>query len=127
MRHRGKIHGGAFSPDGTVVATCGSDRVARLWDTGSASALGPPLWNSSVIVQVCFSPDGKLVGLTSKRPDTRVYRVPEPVTGDPETLRIWAEVLSGLELESDGQVRVLDPAAWNERRLELESTGRFAR
>jgi WD40 repeat protein/serine/threonine protein kinase len=127
MRHGGRIYGGAFSPDGNAIATCGSDRVVRLWDTASAISLGPPLRNSGVSVQVCFSPDGKRIGMSSNARTTRLYRMPEPVAGDPETLQLWAEVLSGLELESDGHVRVLDPASWNTRRIELERTGMLAR
>ena len=38
-RHRGPVHGVAFSPDGEVIATCGEDHSIRLWKTETGDLL----------------------------------------------------------------------------------------
>ena len=49
--------------------------------------------------------------------------VPAPVRGDAEAVRLWAEVLTGRELDEHGAVRVLDVPTWQERRQRLEQWG----
>jgi WD40 repeat protein len=38
-RHRGPVLGVAFSPDGEVIATCGDDRLIRLWNAATGDML----------------------------------------------------------------------------------------
>jgi hypothetical protein len=72
------------------------------------------------VLSITFSPDGQSLGATSRRPIGRLFRRAEPISGDASSLQLWAEVLTGLELESDGQLRVINAKAWNERRIKLE-------
>src|SRR5262249_40299751 len=53
----------------------------------------------------------------------RLWPVPRPIKGDPQRITLWAEVLSGVELDDHGSGRVLDAATWRERKQELETLG----
>jgi WD40 repeat protein len=57
-----------------------------------------------------FSPDGKTVLTSSADKTTRLWRVPRPIEGDPERIVLWAQVITGLELDESGGTRGLDAA-----------------
>ena len=43
-----------------------------------------------------------------------------PSSGDAEQLELWSQVVTGMELEANGGVPVLDAATWLERWLKLK-------
>jgi hypothetical protein len=47
------------------------------------------------------------------------------VAGDVAQVVLWAQVVTGMELDADHVVRVLDPVTWRERRRRLEESGGF--
>jgi hypothetical protein len=53
----------------------------------------------------------------------RLWRVPTPVAGGVERIRLWVEVLSGKELRPDGAVRVLGAEQWQQRQQRLQARG----
>jgi WD40 repeat protein len=56
--HRDRVTSLAFSPDGKLLASGGTDRVAYLWDVGAGRALRHFPFTSAVN-GVSFSPDGR--------------------------------------------------------------------
>ncbi|MFI7148825.1 NACHT domain-containing protein [Nonomuraea sp. NPDC050022] len=61
----------AFSPDGTLLATAGSD-VTRVWDAGSGAAL---VTLREPARRVAFSPDGTLLAAAGYGSDVRLWDV----------------------------------------------------
>ena len=54
----------------------------------------------------------------------RVYDAPPgPLDGDRERLRVWAEVISGLEMDINGGTNVLNSQTWQQRRQLLRKLG----
>jgi hypothetical protein len=47
------------------------------------------------------------------------WKLPPDAEGNAARRVLWAQVLTGLELDADGAVRVLDGAEWRERRQRL--------
>jgi WD40 repeat protein len=70
-----------------------------------------------------FSPDGKTVLTGSYDKTARLWRVPKPIEGDPERILLWAQVITGLELDEYGGTRGLDATTWEQRRQSLLELG----
>jgi hypothetical protein len=45
------------------------------------------------------------------------------VDGEPDLIRLWTQVITGMELDDEGVIRLLDASAWHERRRRLEDLG----
>jgi tetratricopeptide (TPR) repeat protein len=71
---------------------------------------------------VAFSPDGRTL-LTSAFSTARLWDVPAPLPDDLPRLAAWAETATGLEMDEQGSIRVLNGDAWQERRRRLEQLG----
>jgi serine/threonine protein kinase len=57
-RHLGTVQFGCFSPDGNQVATSGSDRRARLWDTATGDPTSRWLDHEGPVNRVAFDAQG---------------------------------------------------------------------
>ncbi len=130
LEHQGRVDKAVFSPDGRLVLTVsppsdGDVRAvneAQLWDIHSGSPVGPPLRPKGDILDVAFTPDGKAV--LAATVDNVIFRWDiTPLQATPERILLWTEVMTGMELDASGEVRVLDTPTWHERRRRLEAIG----
>ena len=113
----------AFSPDGKTVLTGSRDRTARAWDVHTGKAVGPAMVHQDAICAVAFSPDGKTVLTGSWDKTARLWRIWPHLVGEPQQIDLWAQVITGMELDENGNVRVLNAEAWHERRQRLTELG----
>jgi WD40 repeat protein/predicted Ser/Thr protein kinase len=135
LKHPMRVDVAAFSPDGRAVATGCQDGRVRLWDTASGLLIGKPAAHSTSapetnaridveVRQVLFSPDGKVVvSRASGDSEMHLLRVNAPIEGDPESVRLRVQVLTGLEMNEQGAVRPLDHDSWWRRRAKLSEMG----
>jgi WD40 repeat protein/serine/threonine protein kinase/tetratricopeptide (TPR) repeat protein len=120
--HQGPVRSVQFSPDGTMLLTAGDDQTARLWDVHTGLPLGAPMRHRAA-VGAAFSRDGRTIVTGSADRTVRLWQVPVPVPGEVERIVRWVEVLTGLELSSEGAVNLLDGPTWQERRQGLIKLG----
>ena len=73
--HKGDVWSIAFHPNGTTLASSGSDATIRLWDVESGKAKQVLLGHSELVRHVSFSPDGKQVLSSSHDGTARIWRL----------------------------------------------------
>jgi hypothetical protein len=112
-----------FSPDGRTLLSCSYDQTVRLWDVATGKPLGPPLLHPHMVKLVAISPDGRRLATGCDDGRVRTAELPRPVAGDVGRVRLWVEVLTGLELDTAGAVRELDPDALRPRQEQLQRLG----
>jgi WD40 repeat protein len=73
------INSAVFSPDGGMVASCGDESAAKLWDVSSHGLIRTFIGGSGPLYSVAFSPDGKKLATAGDAATARLWNVE---TGD---------------------------------------------
>jgi WD40 repeat protein len=128
LKHQGAVLAVAFSPNGKAVLTGSWDKTARLWSAATGHPLGPPFQHQNWVKAVAFSPDGKAVLTGSLDPlkntgEARLWKGPDARGADGERIKLWIQVLTGIDLDDHGAVQVLDDQTLQACRQRLEKLG----
>ena len=73
--HTDVIYALAFSPDGKMLASCGYDRLVKLWDATTGKLLRDLKDHSDAVYGLAFSPDGKLLASAAADRAVKVWDV----------------------------------------------------
>src|SRR5262249_583020 len=122
MVNRGQIHSVQFSPDSRTVVTGSADGKARIWDSATGKAIGPPLDHNAPVTAVDFSPPRDVILTSTKDGIFRWARAPDP-TGADEAFILWTQVFTGAELNASDVLEGLKPSVWQQRRERLRAIG----
>jgi WD40 repeat protein len=124
LQQPGGANGVVVGPDGRTALAVGGGGSARFWDVATGKPIGAPLWHFARPESVAFRRDGrKLLTLNKDFQGASLWEVPSPVEGPPEQVALWVQVLTGLELDTNAMVQVLDAATWRQRRQRLDELG----
>jgi WD40 repeat protein len=113
----------AISPDGRAILLGSHYGTAQLFDLGTALPLGRAFSHERAIRAVAFSPDGRTAMTSGQDATARIWDVPAPLSGGLEHIRLWSQVITGLEMKADAMISVLDAPAWQDRRQRLQFLG----
>jgi WD40 repeat protein len=81
--HVGAVHGLAFAPNGTTLATAGADKTARLWSVADGKPLATFAGATDAVPSVAFSADGKLLAAAAADKVVRIWPVPAQASPQP--------------------------------------------
>ena len=100
-----------------------TNRILRLRDLEAGKDVAEFRGHTAAVMSVAFTSDGKTVVTGGSDKLTRRWRVPTPIEGAPERIQLWAQVITGLELDEHGGTRGLGAATWQKRRQRLQELG----
>jgi eukaryotic-like serine/threonine-protein kinase len=121
LYHNGPVSGLSFSPDGGRALTTAS-RAARMWDVETGRPVGGAYVHSSVVADAAFSPDGQWIATAAADGMVRIWSVAADRLPDaPAAINLWVQVLTGIELDGDGKVQLLDQETWRQRIRDLRA------
>jgi WD40 repeat protein len=125
--HSGSVTSVAYSPDGTTLASGGSDGTIILWDVASRTPLGEPLTrHADQVLSVAYSPDGTTLASGGSDGTIILWDVASreplgaPLSGHSGSVTSVAYSPDGTTLASGGSDGTIilwdvDPASWLER------------
>jgi WD40 repeat protein len=114
--HQNHVVAVAFSADGRTALTGSFDWTARLWDTVTGKPLGPPLRHDGRIWAASFRSDGCMAVTAGDDNTARLWDVPAHAPGTPAEIALRTEIDTGLRLDHNDTLHVLDAASWQQRR-----------
>jgi hypothetical protein len=69
---------------------------------------------------VAFSPDGTTILTGGEDKTAHLFVLPAEMPGDVERIVLWCEVLTGMALDPNGGVQILDASAWQAQNQRLK-------
>ena len=118
--HAGRVRAVAFRSDAKLAATGSEDGTVQLWHVATSQPLGQPLPHPHAISVVSFGAAGDTLIVVGG--DTaRLWKVPQPTSGDARRLLLRAEAQTGMELDGSS-MRLLDDAERARRWRQLDET-----
>jgi hypothetical protein len=123
LTHPMPVRAARFSADGGAVVTGHWDGAVRLWDVATGRPLAAPIRQAKKVLAVAFGRDGRII--TGTEDGAVSHRgMPSAIGDDSERVARWAEVLTGMELDSNTHVpQLLGPQDWLTRRRLLDERG----
>ena len=123
-----------LSPDGTTVLIVSNENepgaierndACRFWDAATGRQIGPPLRkNQGAIYAIAYAPDSSHVAFGGEYGTIQLFPAPPPpIEGDVTRIVLWTQVITGMEIDGGGIIRVLDGSAWEQRNQRLQSMG----
>jgi eukaryotic-like serine/threonine-protein kinase len=116
--NRNPIGSLAFAPDGRTIfigSRLGSPTSSRLWDLTTREPIGPPLQHHGMVLAAAFDRSGTRILVASEDRTSRTGDVPTPLEGEVDRIVLSVQVMTKMEIDPDGAVRLLSSREWQER------------
>jgi WD40 repeat protein/serine/threonine protein kinase len=121
LQHQGEVLAATFSPDGKRLLTGSRDGTARVWDVATGEPIGLPFQHGGEVWAVACCPDGKTFLTGSDDRTARLWQAqaPLPLEAPVEQIVLWAQVVTGMELDRNGLTSAMNVQTWRRCRQRL--------
>ena len=119
--HRDYVYHVAFSADGTRLASCGYDRLVRVWDAATGKPVSVLREHTEAVYAVAFSPDGRWLASAAADRSVKIWDVESGARL--YTLSEPAEAVTTVAFDPGGQYLAAGGADKSIRVWEVSETG----
>lgn len=112
-----------FSPDGQTILAGGRDGRLRFWDTATGLSICSIRAHQGAIWELSWPARGRDVFTASADHTVQRRQFPPPIQGPAAKVRLWVQVMTGMEMDDRQKPRWLDEPTWQERRRQLADLG----
>jgi len=110
--HDDRVLGVAFSRDGTLIATGGKDKIARIWEAATGQQR-TSIRHQKAVTSVAFSPDGRWLATGSSGKIGRIWEVSSGLEGPalqssltralPRSTALYSNMVHSVAFSFDGR------------------------
>jgi WD40 repeat protein/DNA-binding SARP family transcriptional activator len=100
--HTDQVLAVAYSPDGTLLVTAGSDTTTKIWDVATGKELIALRGHSQSVEDVAFSPDGKILATASADQTVKLWEVGS--WRESRTLDVNDDLIWFISFSADGKL-----------------------
>jgi len=107
-----------FSPDDSVIAAGTASGAVQLWDTVLGQPIGPPRIHRNAVLQLTMNPSGTEVFTRCRDQSISLQKIPT-LLRDFDRLSARIESITGLRMDDNGSLELLDGKVWAETKNSL--------
>ena len=122
LQHSSIVPAMQFSSDGRSLLTSNLGEGARLWDVMTGRPLTPWLRDPWKVGPIFVPREQSVIYFTASG-EVMEWKKPEPAMGGVAMLKMWVELVTGVEMDSAGGVTPLSPTEWDRRKERLKELG----
>ena len=115
LEHPDAVRAIAFTPDGSSIVTGCDDGIVRLWDLATGRTILVLSKHEAPVVAVGYCVEKNAITAIYRDQVVRVQPLSSSLTANANTVVLWAEVQTGMEVDENGQVRKLSKQDWERR------------
>jgi WD40 repeat protein len=116
MKHNGRVIGALLSQDGNKVLTWSLDDTAQLWDSNTGDAISKPMHHKKIAAASFGRSEHSILTWSSATSSLLQWTLPDLTNLSDNSSVKRLEVQTGVTLDESGQVIVLSPKQWKEKR-----------
>src|SRR5262249_8553421 len=117
------LHAAAIHPDGRSYFTGTWVGAFQRWDIALGKPLGPALQLRQQLSMVAAGTNATVLIGRFEASTATLCHAPAALAGAVPHVKLAVQVLTGMEMDGEGNLRELTPAEWQARRQELERRG----
>ncbi|PWT73841.1 MAG: hypothetical protein C5B46_04910, partial [Proteobacteria bacterium] len=109
LLHEGIVHWVGYLNSDRLIATNSEKGLILVWDIRTGKRVGPAFEHRADLSTIAVHPEGKYILTGSHGRMAICWRIPEPMEGSLDDIRLWVETMTGMEMRAHDTIAPIEP------------------